>query len=119
MVFQSFADAGVVAKLGMLIAFGTIVLGLLCALRPTERLLALMRPLSLAAVFAGLCSFTVGVAIVLQGVAVTGKISDVGWPAVAMGASETFGALFVTFGCLTVAWLLVGIAVWRGGVEAG
>jgi hypothetical protein len=113
MLFESFAQAGIVGKLVMVQAFGTMAMGLVCAFRPNERRLALMRPLSLAAIFGGLCSFSAGMAIVLRGIAATGKAVD--WSAVALGTSEAFVELVVTFVCLTVAWLFVGIAVWRGG----
>jgi hypothetical protein len=117
MLFESIAQAGIVGKLVMVLAFGTMAMGLLCAFRPNERRLALMRPLSLAAIFGGLCSFSAGIAIVLRGLSATNKAVD--WSAVALGASEPFVQLVVTFVCLTVAWLFVTIALWRGGVEVG
>ena len=119
MLFEAFTEAGIVGKLVMVQAFGTIAMGLLCAVRPNERLLALMRPLSLAAIFGGLCSFSAGIAIVLRGIAVSTEAGRVGWSQVAMGASEPFVALLVTFLCLAVAWLFVCIGVWRGGIGAG
>jgi hypothetical protein len=119
MLFESFAQAGIVGKLVMVQAFGTMAMGLLCAFRPSERLLALMRPLSLAAIFGGLCSFSAGIAIVLQGVVVSLEAGRVAWPRVAMGTSEAFVELVVTFVCLTAAWLFVSVALWRGGGEVG
>src|SRR5215212_8452905 len=112
MLIESFVQAGIVGKLVMVQAFGTMAMGLLCAFRPTERLLALMRPLSLAAIFGGLCSFSAGIAIVLRGIAASGEAGRIGWPGVATGASESFVALLVTFLCLTVAWLFVSVALW-------
>ena len=118
MLFEAFAEAGIVGKLAMVQAFATMAMGLLCAFRPNERLLALMRPLSLAAIFGGLCSFSVGVAIVLLGIAASTDAGRISWPSVLTGASEAFVALGITFVCLTVAWLFVTVALWRGG-EAG
>jgi len=116
MLFESFAQAGIVGKVVMVLAFGTMAMGLLCAFRPNERRLALMRPLSLAAIFGGLCSFSAGIAIVLRGIAATGKTLD--WSAIALGTSEAFVALVWTFVCLTVAWLFVTVGLWRGGEGA-
>src|SRR5215207_10960999 len=119
MLFEAFTEAGIVGKLVMVQAFGTIAMGLLCAVRPNERLLALMRPLSLAAIFGGLCSFSAGIAIVHRGISATANITKGSWSAIALGTSEPFVALVVTFACLTVAWLFVSVGLWRGAVEAG
>ena len=117
MLFVAFAEAGIVGKLVMLQAFGTMAMGLLCAFRPNERLLSLMRPLSLAAIFGGLCSFSVGIAMVLLGIAASAQAGRISWPNVATGASEAFIALVVTFLCLTVAWIFVSVGIWRAGGE--
>jgi hypothetical protein len=118
MLFESFTQAGIVGKLVMIQAFATMAMGLLCAFRPSERLLALMRPLSLAAIFGGLCSFAAGIAIVLRGIAASPNFAPSSWSSIALGTSEAFIALVVTFVCLTVAWLFVGVGLWRGGVQA-
>ena len=93
-----------VGVLGMAIAY---------AIRPTERKLALLRPLSLAAIFASICSFSGGVATVLRGAGATPSwnVSSVGralW-----GLSECFVPLFVAFAFLAVAWLLVAVGLRR------
>ena len=119
MLFESFTEAGIVGKLVMIQAFATMAMGLLCAFRPSERLLALMRPLSLAAIFGGLCSFAAAIAIVLRGIAASPSLAPSSWSSIALGTSEAFIALVVTFLCLTVAWLFVGVGLWRGGVQAG
>jgi hypothetical protein len=85
------------------------------AVHPSESKLALMRPLSLASIFGALCSFSGGVATVLQGLAVsipTGREPvDVG--AVLMGFRETAVPIFVAFAFLSVAWLLVALGMRR------
>jgi hypothetical protein len=48
--------------LSFLICMVPAVLGVCFAFRPCERLLALMRPLTLGAVFAALCSFALAIA---------------------------------------------------------
>ena len=110
MFIDMFHGAGIFAKLGILMAFAPTVTALLYAIKPSERRLALMRPIALAAVFAGLATFTIGAIIVLQGIAVT---PDVNWKTVAMGASEAFVVLFMAFGNLTIAWLLVALGIHR------
>lgn len=102
---------GVVATLGMLVAVVTVAMGLWCAVKPDERRLALMRPLSLATIFAGICSFAAGLANMLQGIADTG--APVNWRAVSMGGAETLVPIVTAFGCLTVAWLLVALGLRR------
>ena len=111
MLIDMFQQAGILAKMGILMAFAPTVAAVLYAIKPTERRLALMRPISLAAVFAGLTSFTIGAIVVLQGIAVTPP--PVGWSNVALGASEAFAALFVAFANLTIAWLLVALGLRR------
>jgi hypothetical protein len=85
-----------VGALGMSIAY---------VIRPTEGRLALMRPLSLASVFAAICSFTGGLSAVLRGLAASGPKLDMS--AVFAGLSEALVPLFVAFAFLAVAWLLV------------
>lgn len=87
-------------------AFGS---ALAYAIRPTERRLALMRPLSLASIFAALCSFFVGLANVLQGAGATTEWGIHGFGRMLMGLSETLIPLFVAFALLAVAWLLVAV----------
>ena len=112
MIGEMFANASIVGKLGILIAFAPLVCALVYAYKPTERRLALMRPLSLAAIFGGLASFTSGVVAVASGIAATGDVAA-SWRAMVLGGAETFVALFVTFGALTIAWLLVALGMRR------
>lgn len=114
MMLEMFANASLFAKMGILIAFAPVVGAILYALKPSERRLALLRPLSLAALFGGLSSFTAGVIAVLQGIAATREGGQpVGWHVVALGTAECFVALFVAFGCLTITWLLVTLGLRR------
>ena len=109
-----FNHAGLFAKMGMLIALGPVAAAILYVAKPSERRLALLRPLVLAALFAGLSSFAAGVMAVLQGMSATMEARQpVGWALVALGTMETFGALLVAFGCLTITWLLVALGMRR------
>jgi hypothetical protein len=94
-----------VGALGMAIAYVT---------RPTERKLALMRPLSLASIFAAVCSWAAGLAAVLRGLAASGPRYDrIDMSAVFAGLSECMAPLFVAFAFLAVAWLLVAVGLRR------
>ena len=105
-------------RMGIL-AIGTILTSLLPLaaavayfVRPAERLLVLMRPLSLAATFAAISGFASGAAIVLRGLAATGgKPEHPG--AVLMGLAENWMPVHVAFGCLTAAWLLIAAGMMR------
>ena len=89
--------------LGMAIAY---------AIRPTEAKLALIRPLSLAGIFAALCSFAVGVATALKGPA-DASVNPESLRVMLAGLSESFVPLFVAFAFLAVAWLLVAAGLRR------
>lgn len=87
------------------VSLGTLAMAAAFVARPTESKLAVMRPLTLASIFAAVCSFSAGVAYVLRGVAASGP--DMDMSRVYMGLSETLVPLFVTNAFLAVAWLLV------------
>ena len=105
---------GFVIFVGALGAFGMAVA---YAIRPTEAKLALMRPLSLASIFAAVCSFFGGLIAVLQGVAATtaapSGLTQGSFALILMGLSETLVPLFVSFALLAVAWLLVALGIRR------
>jgi len=83
------------------------------AIRPTEQKLMLMRPLSLAAIFAAVCSSSVGLATALRGAGATKVWSTDGFPVLMMGLSESLIPPFVAFAFLAVAWLLVAVGMRR------
>lgn len=109
-------NASIVALMCMLVPVATLGVAILYAWRPEEHRLALMRPLSLASIFAALCAFTVGVVTIFHGIAATQTLSPESWRLVALSTSETFVPLFVAFGCLTVAWLVVALGMRRAAV---
>lgn len=110
-ILKVLSQASIVGLLSMFVGVIPLGIGVAYALRPTEHRLALMRPLSLATIFAALCGFIAGVANVLRGVAVKGDplLSGVS----ALGLSEAVIPMFVGFGCLTVAWLCVAVGLGR------
>ena len=110
-MFEIFGHAGIVGKLAMVVAVTTVAFAGAYAIRPSELRLSLIRPLSLATIFAALLSFTGGVAAMLSGISHSGPA--IGWHLVAAGAAESLGPLAAAFGCLTVVWILVAIGFRR------
>lgn len=88
-------------------------MGIVYAIWPNEQRLALMRPLSLATIFAAVAGPVVGLLNVLRIVGISSQP-----PAftrqVAIGFAEALVPLAMGFGCLTVAWLAVAVGLWRG-----
>jgi len=82
------------------------------AVRPTEQKVVLMRPLSLASLFAAVCSFSVGTATALKHVA-DARLAGDSVVVMFAGLSEACIPLFVAFAFLAVAWLLVGLGLRR------
>jgi len=82
------------------------------AARPTEQNLALMRPLSLASLFAAIAGTLLGFINVLQVFWSRGASSET-YRVMAIGAAESLVTVLVGFGCLTVAWLVVAIGMGR------
>ena len=113
MVMELLKESSILGLLGLLVSLATVGMAAAYAVKPNERTLALMRPLSLAAIFGGLSSFVVGIASVLRGISATQALTADSWRLIASGAAETVIALFVAFGCLTIAWLLVTLGLWR------
>ena len=96
---------GGVAMLSVLVAIVPVFMGAAYALRPTEGKLALMRPISLASLFAGLCGLTQGLMITLRNMGDRGI--PLNTPSVLIGLAESLVPLFLAFGSLTVGWLCV------------
>ena len=90
---------------------GGLGTAILYVIRPTEGTLALLRPFSLAAIFAAVSSSAAGCAIVLQGLAASGPHPNMSL--VLMGWAETLVPVYVSFGFLGVAWLLVAVGMRR------
>ena len=99
-------------KLAMAVAFATLGLAVSYAARPSELKLALMRPASLASLFAAVSGVLGGWIAILSAIAASadGALPNSAfWHGVA--ASLTTG--FVSFGFLSAAWLLVGVGILR------
>jgi hypothetical protein len=110
---DAFHQSGIFGKLSMVVAFGPLSLAILYLARPAERTLALMRPASLAAIFAGVAGLIAGLMAILMGISATPSPSPVTWSHVYLGLSEALVAPFVNFGSLAAAWLLVALGMMR------
>lgn len=105
--------AGGIAILGMLMGLAPLAVGVAYALWPSERRLALMRPLTLATIFAALCTLLSGFAAVFRGIAATANFSTISYQRIAPGLAEAFTPMFVGFAFLTVAWIAVAVGIRR------
>jgi len=114
-VFRDLQGVSLFALLTVFVGLVPLMIGALYAIRPAERWLALMRPVSLAAVFAALASLMSGLMVVLRGVSATPLVGIEMVKPLALGVAESVTPMFVTFGCLTAAWLLVALRIWREG----
>jgi hypothetical protein len=110
-LIQMLREMSIIALLSMLVSVFPLGAGIAYVMRPTERQLALMRPVSLAGLFAALCGTMAGFINVLRGIWMSE--AAVNWKVVSVGAAESLTTLFVAFGCLTVAWLCVAIGFRR------
>ena len=104
--------ASLFALLTLILGFVPLVMAVVYVIRPTERHLALMRPLSLAGLFAALTGGVLGLINVLR-FTWTRELTADTYRVMAIGAAESLVALFVGFASLTVAWLLVAVGMRR------
>ena len=110
--------AGIFALLSLAIDLVPLVMAAIYVVRPTERHLALMRPFSLAGLFAALSGGVLGFLHVLRGIGMIPEFSQASYGRIAVGVSEALVPMFVGFGCLSAAWLLVAVGMSRNRVEA-
>lgn len=104
-------QAGLFAKLSLLLGFGPLAVAAVYLFRPTEWTLALLRPLSLASIFGALAGVIVGFISVLTGMAAVGDRLTM--TNVYAGASEALVPGFFNFGLLAVSWVMITIGMLR------
>lgn len=110
-----FRQAGIAALLSMFVAVLPFAAGAAYVVSPTERRLAFLRPISLAALFAGLAGLLLGFINILKGIwSVEG---DIPWRIVAIGLAESMVPLLLAFGALTFAWLCVAAGLRRNSSQ--
>jgi hypothetical protein len=110
-LMEMLRQAGIVALLSMVVGLFPLVFGVAYAIRPSEHRLAVMRPTSLAAIFAGLCGMLSAFVMILRSIAATEN--PIPFRRVALGVSEALVPLYLVFGCLMVAWLCVAVGLAR------
>ena len=108
---EVFANAGIMALASMFVGVLPLTMGIVYAIWPSERRLTLMRPLSLATIFAAVAGTALGFINELRFITRSGTVTFS--QQVAQGIAESLLTLFVGFGCLTVAWLCVTLGLWR------
>ena len=113
---QMLRNASLFALLTLLLDIVPLAMAVVFVLRPTERHLALMRPLSLAGLFAAIAGTLSGFINVLRLVWTRGLMAET-YGVMAVGAAESLVPVLVGFACLTVAWLLVAVGMGRQGAE--
>jgi hypothetical protein len=106
---RAIANLGIVAIMGALVSASPLALAAAYVIRPSERLLGLMRPLTLASVFAALSNIILGLVNVLVGFSSRPQPANV----VAHQLAESLVIGFLSFGCLSAAWLAVAIGMRR------
>lgn len=101
---------GIAAMVSFFVSFLPLLAAAAYLFRPSEQRLAMMRPLSLAGIFAGLNGSSLGAINTLRGLWMEpprdGRI-------LAISSAESIVPLYVSFSCLMLAWLLVSAGMWR------
>lgn len=108
------SNASLFALLTLIVGVVPLVMSVVYLARPSERHLALMRPLSLAALFAAVAGGTLGCINVLR-IVWTRDLTGESYRVIAVGAAESLVPVLVGFASLTLAWLLVAVGMGRRG----
>ena len=111
-LIEMLRQMGPAALLSMFMGIVPLGFGVLYAARPTEHRLALMRPLSLAAIFAAIHGTALGVVNSFVYVANRPTVTFT-TPSVLVGLAESLTTIVFDFGCLMLAWICVAIGLWR------
>jgi hypothetical protein len=111
MLTDALRNAGLVGKLSVLMGVVPLAVAVVYAVWPTEQRLALMRPLSLATIFAAISGTVLGILNVL--LFMSRSEPPVFSHVAAVGLAEALFPAFFNFGCLTVAWVCVALGLWR------
>ncbi len=105
--------ASFVALFGVLLCALPATIALVFAIRPTERLLGLMRPLTLTGVFAALCGFVLALTNGFAAVAMFGVFDPPAIRRLGAVCAEGLAPVAASLAFLTVAWGLVTIGCRR------
>lgn len=101
---------GLASLVSIVVSLLPLIAGGAYLFKPSEQRLAMMRPLSLAGIFAGLNGSSLGAINTLRGLWLEpprdGRI-------LAISAAESIVPLYVAFSCLMIAWLCVAFGMRR------
>jgi hypothetical protein len=109
-------QASLFAILTLILGFVPVVMAVIYAIRPTERHLALMRPLSLAGLFGAIAGGVLGLINSLRFL-FSRDLTAESYRLLTIGAAESLVPMFVGFACFAVAWLLVAVGMGRQGAR--
>jgi hypothetical protein len=109
---ETLRNVSLIGLLTLVLTLTPLVMAVMYLIRPNERRLALMRPLSLVGLFAALTGTALGFINVFVGLGKRGFTPEM-YTISAVGSAESLVPLFVGFGCLTVSWLLVAAGMAR------
>jgi hypothetical protein len=104
------------ALLTLILGCVPFVMAVVYVSRPTERHLALMRPLSLAGLFASIAGGVLGFINVLR-LGWTRELTAETYRVIAIGSAESLVPTLVGFASLAAAWLLVAVGMGRQGAR--
>jgi hypothetical protein len=111
-IYRIFSNMGLAALFSIVVSSLPMLAAAAYMFRPTEQRLAMMRPLSLAGIFAGLNGSSLGAINTLRGLWLEpprdGRF-------LAVASAESIVPLYVAFSCLMVAWLCVAVGMRRTG----
>ena len=113
-VIHAFLFISLFGKLTVAVAIAAFGLAVWHVVWPAEQTLALMRPVSLASIFASISGLLGGWIALLSGIAATPD-GHVPTSVLYQGIGESLTVGFMSFGFLAAAWLLIAVAVLRRG----
>jgi hypothetical protein len=105
-----FAHLSYLSLLGMLLCMVPLLTGVWYAFSPSERLLSLMRPLTLGAIFSAICTFVLALA---NGCVDISMMNGLDFQRAASFLSERLAPVIASFACLAAAWFFVAIGTQR------
>ena len=115
-IVTMFRQMGLAAAFSIIVSFLPLIAAGAYLFRPSEQRLAMMRPLSLAGIFAGLNGSSLGAINTLRGLWMEPPRET---HVILVGAAESIVPMYVSFSCLMLAWLLVAAGMRRQGMDRG
>ena len=102
------------SALGILLCLVPLVTGAWYAFHPSERILSLMRPLTLGAIFAAICTFVLALANGCVDISMMNRLEPQPLQLAATMLSERLAPVIASFASLAAAWFFVAIGTHRG-----